>query len=91
MSRLLNVKQAMAYTGNGWLEVWVEADGDLPEYKDMMPVGVCLGNLAIVDGDFTSARDLMAHYNNRRYGYGMRLWTGAKPTEAQREAAPWIS
>lgn len=88
MSRLLNAKQAVAYTGRGWLEVWYEAEEDDPEYKDILLVGVCLGNLAHTGGDFTTAKDLMRQYNRH---YGMRLWVGTKPTEAQREAAPWIN
>jgi len=84
--RLLRQEEIGCYTGAAWLEVWYEAEEDDPEYKEIMPVGVCMGNLAHATGDHTDAKYLMAQYNKP---YGMRLWVNGTPTEEQREAAPW--
>ena len=85
-ARLLGLDEATQFVGAAWLEVWYEAEEDDPEYKEIMQVGVCCGNLAHKDGDHTDRKYLEMQYNKP---YGMRLWINGQPTEAQREAAPW--
>ena len=85
--RLLRQEEIGRYTGASWLEVWYEAEEGDPEYKDIMQVGVCCGNLAHKDGDHTARKYLEMQYNKP---YGMRLWINGQPTEEQREAAPWV-
>lgn len=87
-ARLLGRGEIGSFVGAAWLEVWYEAEEDDPEYKEIMPVGVCMGNLAHATGDHTDAKYLMSQYNKP---YGMRLWVNGTPTEEQREAAPWDS
>ena len=84
--RLLGLDEIGRYTGAAWLEVWYEAEEDEPEYKEIIPAGVCCGNLAHKDGDYAERKYLEMQYNKP---YGMRLWVNGTPTEEQREAAPW--
>ena len=84
--RLLVRGEIGSFVGAAWLEVWYEAEEDEPEYKEIMQVGVCCGNLAHKDGDHTARKYLEMQYNKP---YGMWLWINGQPTEEQREAAPW--
>lgn len=85
-ARLLDRGEIGSFIGAAWLEVWYEAEEDEPEYKEIMQVGACMGNLVDAGGNITDCRWLAQQYNKP---YGMRLWINGQPTEAQREAAPW--
>ena len=86
--RLLRPDEIGRYTGAAWLEVWCEADDGDPEFKEIMPVGVCEGNMIHQDGCHAQRKNLVRQYNKP---YGMRLWINDQPTEEQREATPWKS
>ena len=86
--RLLRQEEIGCYTGAAWLEVWCEAEDGVPEFKEIMPVGVCEGNMIHQDGCHTQRKNLVRQYNKP---YGMRLWINDQPTEEQREATPWKS
>lgn len=87
-ARLLGQGEIGSFVGAAWLEVWCEAEDGDPEFKEIMPVGVCEGNMIHQDGCHTQRKNLVRQYNKP---YGMRLWINGQPTEAQREAAPWDS
>lgn len=87
-ARLLTVDEAETYVGAAWLEVWYEVEEADPEYKEIMPVGVCMGNMADAAGDYTAAAYLTAKYNKP---YGMRLWVNAQPSDEKKGATPWDS
>ena len=86
-TRLLTYEEAMSAVGHGWEEVWFEADpaeGEA-EYKECFECVFIYGHIMAADGDIGEVD--IERYNRP---YHSRLWLGEeRPTDAQRDTAPW--
>ena len=88
MARLLSWRQALRACGSGWMENWFPDDEETgePEHREIVRAAWCNGGMILDEGSSANLRDLKRMYNRP---YGLRLWAGGKPTDAEREAAPW--
>lgn len=87
-TRLLKYEEALSACGSGWLEQWFEpflARGNM-EFKVLYRC-VFISGFVMNEYGHIERLDIEKHYNRP---FNFRLWLGdERPTDAQRDAAPW--
>lgn len=85
MAKLVTTDR-LEYFGNGFIEIWLPVEDDIPNGTLVMNCAWTNGRILDNDGYVQNEQTIKDYYNK---SYGFRVWD-ARPTEEEKQNERWI-